>query len=205
MASNHTPPPPVNPRQEWQGTPPGALSQEWRGTPTTTGSESQPGIAGNRTQEPLPGVARDHPQHTPATPKPTPAASPSQGNKPPHATHAPTHAEDTPTPTPPPQTHNAHTSRRRATNTHNTANPPTNPAEMATTGRLQQGVAGNRTQDPQPGMARGHRPATPAGPPARNGGGPHPGPSSRSGEGTPTQDPQTEARTTPHKPADLSQ
>ena len=60
---------------------------------------------------------------------------------------------------------------------------------------------------PGPSARSGEGPPTTntSGPPARSGGGPHPGPSAGSGEGTPTQNPQLAARTTPCKPADLSQ
>ena len=193
-------------------------------------------MARERTQGPQPGVARNthhHRQRNPARrggethagtsarsgkgppthqPHPhqqeTPAASPSRGNKPPHAaTHVPTHTEDTPTPRPPPQTQSAHTSTRRATNTGNTGNPPPNPAEAATTAASgpQPGEAGNRAQDPQPGVARGHPPPTPTVPQPRVAGDRTRGPQPGEARERPPRTHSCKRGTTPSKPADHSQ
>ena len=124
-------------------------------------------VAGNRTQDPQPEVARDQPQHTPATPTQTPAASPSRGKRGQattdhqHTTHThartPAHAEDTPTPHHPhhhQHRHHKHTKHRQARAPRTRAAPQTHtrretphpaPPKQATTTA---GAGG-----PQPGVA----------------------------------------------------
>ena len=124
---------------------PGPSGRRGEGPLTTTNSGSPPRMAGSRTQDPQPGVARDHPQHTPATPTQTPAASASRerrgqatkDHRHTTRTHAstPAHAEDTPTPHHRHRhqnRHHKHTQKAkarasrtpaRATYTHNTGNP----------------------------------------------------------------------------------
>ena len=218
MAREHPPPATADPGQEWQGAAPRTQTRELLGTthhhnqraparsggeshpsrtgrssegpPTATTARPQPGVAGNRTQNSQPGVMRDQPQHTPATPTQTPAASPAETREDkqpettdtPHThTRTPTHVEKkahTTPPTPPPtqtlQRHKTHKARapctRAAPETHTTPKTPHHPTprKRATTtaaaGGPQLGVAGNRNQDPQPGLARDHKPPPPADP-----------------------------------------
>ena len=136
----------------------------------------------------------------------------------PHTNHTPTHTNTSSKPQPGKKTatrrstrqhtrkthphphhchkHTAHTPARAAPQTHATRETPHQtplkrpPPQPADPSQERRGTA-PRT------LSQERRVATTTntnGPPARSGGGPHPGPSARRGEGTPTQNPQPKAR-----------
>ena len=207
-ANNHAPPPPADPIQEWQGTAPGALSQEWRGTPTTTGSGTGPRVAGKHTQGPPLGVARDRPHtshiltHTNTSSEPEPGKRTATRLY----TRANTHGRHTHTHTTATNTQRTHQHAPRHKHTEH-GKPPTKLRETATTAASgpQLGVAGNRAQDPQPGVARGHPPPTLAGSQPRVAGNRTLGPQPGVARERPPRTHGQKRGTTPRKPADLSQ
>ena len=171
-----------------------------KGRPTTTSSGPQPGMAGNRTEGPQPGVARNHQPPQPAGPShqwrgtaPKALSQDWRGTTHHHNQRTTGRSRGEPQPAP-----SAGSGER----------PPT-----TTNSGPQPGVAGSRTQDPQPAIARDHPPPQPADPsperrgtvpgalsqdwrgtthhyqqrtPARSGGEPHPKPSARRSEGPPS-------------------
>ena len=207
-ANNHAPPPAADPSQEWQGAAARALSQEWRGTPTTTGGATRPRVAGKHTQKPPPGVARDRP-HTSHTPTHTNTSSKPQPGKQTATrrhTRANTHRRHTHTHTIATNTQHTHEHAPRHKHTQH-GKPPPNPAETATTAASgpKQGMAGNRAQDPQPGVANSHPPPTPADPQRGVGGDRTRGPQPGAARERPRRTHSRKRGTTPSKPADLSQ